>query len=38
VNVDANGDGSVNIAVEHFTDFALLAAPGSTISLPLIAN
>ena len=31
----ATGDGTVNIQIEHFTDFALLATSGSTVFLPL---
>jgi hypothetical protein len=31
----ATGDGTVNIQIDHFTDFALLATSGSTVFLPL---
>jgi hypothetical protein len=35
---DDDGGGTVNITVDHFTDFALLGAPGGTVYLPLIAR
>jgi hypothetical protein len=34
----ATGDGTVNIQVDHFTDFALLGANGGTVFLPLIVR
>jgi hypothetical protein len=39
VEVDGQGNGVVNIAVDHFTDYALLAGNGgSIVLLPLIAR
>ncbi|HEX9440935.1 MAG TPA: carboxypeptidase-like regulatory domain-containing protein, partial [Roseiflexaceae bacterium] len=39
VEVDPSGGGVVNIAVDHFTDYALLAASGPyQVFLPLIAH
>jgi hypothetical protein len=39
VEVDDEGDGIVSIAVDHFTDYALLAGSnGSQVLLPLIAR
>jgi hypothetical protein len=38
VNVDETGGGTVNIAVEHFTDFSLLASSGTVVNLPLVVK
>lgn len=38
VTVDADGGGSVNITVEHFTDFALLVTSDTMQYLPLLAK
>jgi hypothetical protein len=38
VTVDAGGGGSVNITVEHFTDFALLVTSDTMQYLPLLAK
>lgn len=35
VTVDANGDGVVCMGVDHFTDFAVVAAPGGRVFLPI---
>ncbi|MFL5807240.1 MAG: carboxypeptidase-like regulatory domain-containing protein [Roseiflexaceae bacterium] len=35
---DDTGGGTVNITVDHFTDFALLGAPGGSVYLPSIAR
>jgi hypothetical protein len=36
VEVDASGGGVVSISVDHFTDYALLGAPGGTVYLPSV--
>lgn len=36
VIVNDDGGGTVNITVDHFTDFALLGAPGGSLYLPIL--